>query len=222
MVNTSENHIILTPAGVLHGFSQANPSEQQLALQAVLTPNTTITAHAWSERYSETWLDMFIEEGWIEVVEKPILAPHVQLDSFLRYVSASLSGSRRVAIGSDQGFCIARMGFSQEEADTLSVAAADFYDFLQRQQQRGWAVHGHAVSFFSSIDMLMPNTSLVFLWINGSGYFLILEDEPLINNRAFVELVWGIKATGERFEQRSALVEEETDAEGEEVSDDNH
>ena len=76
------------------------------------------------------------------------------------------------------------------------------------QQQRGWAVHGYGVSFFTSIDMLMPNTSIVFLWINKTGYFLIIEDEPLINNRAFVELVWGIKATGERFEQRATLAEQ--------------
>ena len=41
--------------------------------------------------------------------------------------------------------------------------------------------------------MLMPNTSIVFLWINKTGYFLIIEDEPLINNRAFVELVWVLK-----------------------------
>lgn len=198
-----EKYVILTPSGVLHGFSHVNPSEQQLALQAMLAPEQTMSAFEWGERYSDLWLDMFIEEGWVEVVDKPIVAPHVQLDSFLRYVSASLSGSRRVAIGSDEGFCLAKMGFTQAEADTLCVAAADFFGFLQRQQQRGWAVHGHAVSFFSSIDMLMPNTSFVFLWINNKGYWLILEDEPLLNNRAFVELVWGIKATGERFEIRA-------------------
>ncbi|WP_410472289.1 hypothetical protein ACGTJS_12305 [Faucicola mancuniensis] len=202
MANVNEpttNYVILTPEGVLHGFSQVEPSEQQLALQAMLAPEQTMTAHEWVERYSEIWLDMFIEEGWVEVVDKAIIAPHVQLDDFLRYVSASLSGSRRVAIGSDEGFCLAKMGFTQQEADTLCVAAADFFDFLKRQQQRGWAVHGHAISFFSTIDMLMPNTSFIFLWINNQGYWIIIEDEPLLNNRAFVELVWGIKATGERF-----------------------
>lgn len=202
MANVNEpttNYVILTPEGVLHGFSQVEPSEQRLALQAMLAPEQTMTAHEWVERYSEIWLDMFIEEGWVEVVDKAIIAPHVQLDDFLRYVSASLSGSRRVAIGSDEGFCLAKMGFTQQEADTLCVAAADFFGFLQRQQQRGWAVHGHAISFFSTIDMLMPNTSFIFLWINNQGYWIIIEDEPLLNNRAFVELVWGIKATGERF-----------------------
>ena len=54
----------------------------------------------------------------------------------------------------------------------------------------------------------MPNTSIVFLWINKTGYFLIIEDEPLINNRAFVALVWGIKAKGEWFEQRATLADQ--------------
>lgn len=212
MAEQNDTYVILTPAGVLHGFSHVNPSEQQLALQAMLAPEQTMSAFEWGERYSELWLDMFIEEGWVEVVDKPIVAPHVQLDSFLRYVSASLSGSRRVAIGSDEGFCLAKMGFSQQEADTLCVAAADFFGFLQRQQQRGWVVHGHAVSFFSTIDMLMPNTSFIFLWINNKGYWLIIEDEPLLNNRAFVELVWGIKATGERFEERARKKLEDIEA----------
>lgn len=215
MLNNNDNiinHVVLTPAGVLHSFSQVNPTEQQLALQSMLAPEQTMTAQEWSERYSEVWLDMFIEEGWVELIEKPIIAPHVQLDDFLRYVSGGLSGSRRVTIGSDEGFCLAKMGFTQEEADTLCVAAADFFGFLQRQQQRGWAVYGQAVSFFSCIDMLMPNTSFVFLWINNKGYWIIIEDEPLLNNRAFVELVWGIKATGERFEIRAnKAIEEKTE-----------
>ena len=46
--------------------------------------------------------------------------------------------------------------------------------------------------------MLMPATSFIFLWIEGAGYWLVIEGEPLINNRAFVELIWGIKADNER------------------------
>lgn len=205
MSQSNETYVILTPAGVLHGFSQANPSEQQLALQAVLAPDASMTAREWGERFSNAWLDMFIEEGWIETLEKRIPAPQVQLDDFLKFVAASLSGDRRVAIGTDRGVCLAKLGFTQQEADTLVLAAVDFYEFLQRQQQRGWSVHGSAVSFFTGIDMLMPNTSMVFLWINQTGYFLIIKDEPLINNRAFVELVWGIKATHERAEQPAQL-----------------
>lgn len=203
MASLDEKYIILTPAGVLYSFAYVAPSEQQQALQDILTPEQSVTASQWSERYSEKWLEMFIDEGWVEVLDNQVRAPHVQLDSFLPYVVASLSGSRRAAIASDEGFCLARIGFSDEEAETLCVAAADFFDFLTRQQQRGWSIKGQATSFFSNIDMLMPTTSFIFLWINGAGYWLILEGEPLLNNRAFVELVWGIKSTGERFTKRA-------------------
>lgn len=68
-----------------------------------------------------------------------------------------------------------------------------------RQEQRGLSLSGHAVSLFSHVDLLMPDVSFVFLWIDGSGYVLILDGEPLTNNRAFVELVWAIKTSGLRF-----------------------
>ena len=106
MPEQNDTYVILTPAGVLHSFSSANPSEQQLALQAVLAPEQSMTAREWGERYSDTWLDMFIEEGWIETIEKRVVAPHVQLDNFLKYVAASLSGSRRVVIASDEGLSL--------------------------------------------------------------------------------------------------------------------
>lgn len=203
MVQNEDKYVILTPAGVLYSFSAEKPNEQQASLQAMLPAEILLSAKQWAERYSDLWLQDFIQEGWVELIDNQITSPHVQLDSFLPYVAASLSGSRRAAIASDEGFCLARIGFSQAEADTLCVAAADFYGFMTRQRQRGWGVDGQAISFFNNIDMLMPKTSFAFLWVNGTGYWLVLEDEPLLNNRAFVEMIWGIKATGERFSERA-------------------
>ena len=112
---------------------------------------------------------------------------------------ASLSGKRRAAISSNEGFCLARIGYSQDEADMLSVAAADFSDFMLRQQQRGWAVESQAISFFRQVDLLIPETSFVFFWLDGAGYSLIIDGEPLTNNRAFVELVWALKTSGLKY-----------------------
>ena len=106
-----------------------------------------------------------IEKGWIEKLSLFLPAPNLPLDQFLPYVVVSLSGKRRSAIGSDEGFCLARVGYSQEEADMLSVAAADFSGFMLRQKQRGWAVESQAISFFQQVDLLIPETSFVFLCI---------------------------------------------------------
>ena len=81
----------------------------------------------------------------------------------------------------------------------LSVAAADFADFISRQKQRGWVVESQAISFFQQVDLLMPETSFVFFWIEGTGYALIIDGEPLTNNRAFVELIWALKTVGLKY-----------------------
>lgn len=197
--NADKTYITLTPAGVFEAFSQNEPSEKQLSLQALLSENETMLAAVWFETYSELWIEEFMERGWIEQLSVFLPAPNLPLDQFLPYVVASLSGKRRAAIGSDEGFCLARIGYSQEEADMLSVAAADFSGFMLRQKQRGWAVESQAISFFRQVDLLIPETSFVFLWIDGAGYTLILDGEPLTNSRAFVELIWALNTSGLRF-----------------------
>ena len=59
-------------------------------------------------------------------------------------------------------------------------------------------------SFHEDIAMLMPTTSFVPFWIDRTDYCLILGGEPLINNPALVELIWGIKAAGARFSNKFA------------------
>lgn len=195
-----DGYLMLTPSGVFEAFSYVEPTAEQKALQAVLSHAQTITKNEWLAQYSSEWLEEFIVQGWVQILKRQLPSPNMPLDQFLPYVVANLSGQRRAAIGSDEGFCLARIGYTQQEADTLSVVAADFLDFMVRQQQRGWVKQGRAISFFNEVDLLMPNTSFVFLWIDGTGYILILDSEPLTNNRAFVELIWAIKTSGLRFE----------------------
>ena len=35
-----------------------------------------------------------------------------------------------------EGFCLARVGYSEDEAETLCAAAVEFFDFAARQKQR--------------------------------------------------------------------------------------
>jgi len=197
--NADKSYITLTPAGVFEAFSQREPTAMQLSLQALLSHHETMLVSTWLKEYPEMWLESFDEQGFIEKLTTFLPAPDLPLDQFLPYVVASLSGKRRAAIASDDGFCLARIGYTQDEADTLSVAAADFSGFMQRQKTRGWAVKGRAISFFQQVDLLIPDTSFVFLWIDDAGYALIIDGEPLTNNRAFVELIWGIKNSALKF-----------------------
>lgn len=193
------DYLTLTAKGVFYAFLSPMPSQKQRALQALLSQKISLSTQDWLSTNTHALLDECVQEGLVERLDEALYAPIIPLDKFLPYVVASLSGSRRAAIASSEGFCLAKIGYSQEEADRLSVAAADFFDFFVRQEQRGLSLSGQALSLFCEVDLLMPKVSFVFLWIDEMGYVLILEDEPLTNNRAFVELIWAIKTASLKF-----------------------
>ena len=177
--SAGDPHLMLTPAGAMLAFADKVPDENAAMLQ--------------------TLLPRALHDGWVHEVERELHAPDVRLDNYLPHAIAGLSGSRMAALASDDGFCLARVGYSQDDAETLCVAAADFFDFVARQKQRGFRGTGRAVSFHEGIDMLMPTTTFMLFWVDGTGYWLIVGGEPLLNNRALVELIWGIRVAGTKF-----------------------
>lgn len=193
--------LALTPAGALQAFSSRQPDEPARALQALLGSSAAPTQQAWLADVpgAEALLASALEQGWIECLPRRIEGPDVRLDDFVQHVIASLSGERRAVLASESGFCLGRTGVSQDEADVLSGAAADYSDFSQRQARRGWTGAQRYVSFHSDAEMLLPAVSFVPLWVQGVGYWLILCGEPLLNNPALVELLWGIQEAGSRF-----------------------
>lgn len=197
-------YVMLTPAGALHAYADRAPDETCAALQTLMPRGASLRRSAWlAQMASHTiLLKRALHEGWVHEVGRELQAPDVRLDNYLPHAIAGLSGSRMAALASEDGFCLARVGYSQAEADTLCVMAADFSDFARRQHARGWTGTGRAVAFHESIDMLMPACSIVQFWVDGIGYWLILGGEPLLNNRALVDLAWGLRIAGNKFSAR--------------------
>lgn len=197
----ADPYLMLTPAGALLAFADRTPDATSARLQTLVPRGSALRRSAWLAGDTErgALLEEGLRRGWLHEIERDLQAPNVALDDYLPHAIAGLSGSRMAALASDDGFCLARVGYAQDEADTLSVAAADFMDFVNRQKQRGYRGTGRAVSFHESIDMLMPATTFTLFWVDGVGYWLILGGEPLLNNRALVELIWGIRVAGEKF-----------------------
>ncbi len=202
MPNRSANPcLMLTPAGTLMAFAERTPDAVAAELQTLAPRGVAVRRDAWlaAGGSRQALLEDGLRRGWLHEIGRELQAPNVALDNYLPHAIAGLSGSRMAALASDDGFCLARVGYAQDEADTLSVAAADFLGFVERQKQRGFKGTGRAVSFHESIDMLMPATTFTLFWVDGVGYWLILGGEPLLNNRALVELVWGIRVAGGKF-----------------------
>lgn len=193
--------LALTPAGALQAFAQSRPDESARALQALLGSAGTPTQADWlaATPGAPALLASALAQGWIESLPRCIEGPDVRLDDFVQHVIASLSGERRAVLASETGFCLGRAGVSQDEADVLSAAAADYSDFALRQARRGWTGAQGYTAFHTDAEMLLPAVSFVPLWVEGVGYWLILYGEPLLNNSALVELLWGIQEAGSRF-----------------------
>jgi hypothetical protein len=201
MTTTASEWFTLTPSGALHAFAAKQPDASALALQALLAGDRTLDAAAWVEKapQAQTLMAQALEQGWVQRLARPLQGPDAKLDDFLQHVIASLSGERCAVLASESGFCLGRTGIDQDEADTLSAAAADYADFATRQARRGWAGATRYVSFHTEPEFLLPSHSFVPLWVDGVGYWLVVAGEPLLNNQALVELLWGIKQAGTRF-----------------------
>ena len=200
----ADPYLMLSPAGALYAFAQRQPDEAAAHLQTLMSQGAALRRSAWLQQNPahRVLLARAQHEGWVQESERELHAPDTNVDNYLPHAIAGLSGNRTAALASDDGFCLARVGYSQDEADTLCAAAADFFGFVARQQARGWAGSGRAVSFFESIDMLLPTTSFALFWVDGTGYWLIIGGEPLLNHTALVELSWGIRQAGAKFALR--------------------
>lgn len=207
-MNTNASEwFMLTPSGALHAFAQQQPGETELALQALLAGERALDAAGWAERagVAPAITAQALAQGWVQVLQRPLQGPDAKLDDFLQHVIASLSGERRAVLASEGGFCLGRTGVDQDEADTLSAAAADYSEFASRQARRGWEGATRYVSFHTDPEFLLPSHSFVPFWVDGAGYWLVILGEPLLNNPALVELMWGIKEAGTRFSAPAGL-----------------
>ena len=198
----STQWLILTPEGALKAFAAPTPGDDESALQTLLAQNHTPDAASWvaGAPGRAALATQALQQGWVELLARPLQGPDARLDDFLRHVIAPLSGERRAVLASDSGFCLGSTGMEHDEAETLSAALADFSQFAARQTSRGWQGANHYVSFYQEPSLLLPSYSFVPLWVDGSGYWLALAGEPLLNSPVLVELLWGLKLAGTRFQ----------------------
>ena len=207
MTSPATEWFMLTPAGVLHAFARPQPDATELALQALLAGHRSLDLADWTAKaeVAPAIVTDAVVQGWVQLLHRPLQGPDANLDDFLQHVIASLSGERRAVLASEGGFCLGHTGLGQDEAETLCAAAADYADFAARQARRGWHGASRYVSFHTDPEFLLPSHSFMPFWVDGAGYWLVIAGEPLLNNPALVELLWGLKEAGTRFSAPGGL-----------------
>ena len=201
MTHPSSDWLMLTPSGALRAFGGKQPDAVSQSLQILLASERALDLAQWMAKAGLDLTDVaeLHAQGWIQHLQRSLQGPDAKLDDFLQHVIGTLSGERRAVLASDGGFCLGRCGVTQEEADVLSAAAADYSEFSMRQARRGWLGASGYVAFHSDPEFLSPAHSFVPFWVDGAGYWLVLMGEPLLNSPALVELLWGLKQAGTRF-----------------------
>jgi hypothetical protein len=201
MTETEREWLMLTPKGALQVFAQAAASDADVVLQRLLGADKAMRTVEWLaiDGHTADLLNTAISLDWVQRLQRPMHGPDSYLDHFLQHVVASLSSERRAALASESGFCLGRAGLEADEADVLCAAAADYFDFAKRQTKRGWDISRNYATFHREAHMLLPDYTFVPLWVDGVGYWLVILGEPLLNNPALVELLWGLKLAGSRF-----------------------
>ena len=197
----NDESLVLTPAGAIHAFGDAEPDDDQRLLGELLSERSAPARALWQKESPDraARLVRFVARGWVECLPRPIDAPNEVLDDFLPQVIAGLSSERRAALASDAGFCLASIGYSDADAERLCGASADLSGFVDRQRERGWPGQTRAVSFHDDLGAGLPVHSFMRFWVDGIAYWLIASGEPLINNPAFVHMIWSLKLAETRF-----------------------
>jgi hypothetical protein len=192
--------LLPTPQGALYAYSTVQPSPMQRAVQSLLAGPQALQIEEWRHKHDQSgrMQEQLLENNWIQILPRQVPAPEVRLDDFAQHVIAPLSGERRAVLASDSGFCLGQSGLTQDMAETLSAAVADFASYAERQKTRGWD-GARYVSFYAEPNLLLPEWSFIPFWVDNTGYWLILAGEPLLNNLAMIELLWSIRLAGERF-----------------------
>ena len=129
-------YLMLTPAGALHAHATARPDKDRAELQTLMAGIGAPLRSAWlAESPSRrALLAEALAKGWVQEMAQPLAAPAASLDSYLPHAIAGLSGECMAALSFDGGFCLARVGYSEDEAETLCAAAVEFFDFAKRQK----------------------------------------------------------------------------------------
>ncbi len=132
--------------------------------------------------------------GWLEGVTEQEYAPKEgALEAILPALLVKLSEQGKALLADEQGFYISVKGFTHETAEELSALSADIFSMYERHQGLLKNNLGMETSAWSLVDA-SGNGQIGFwpLWIGSHRFVLVIKGVPLLNQRAFVQLIWAL------------------------------
>lgn len=193
-------YVFPTPAGAYHAVSSTEPSDLRAFLHTLLQHDESPLASTENlRRWLKTDDDQAALEllhraqtlAWIEGYDAPTRVSEQGVGVELKQLLPKLSATARGMLVDWNGLPLTSCGIDEKTGDTLAALAADLIGVQERHAERlaqhlGRASHGWAAvdAYGSSRIGAWP------LYIGDKRILLVLLGEPMLNQPAFVDMVW--------------------------------
>lgn len=131
--------------------------------------------------------------GWVQGVKEAIDAPQGALEKILPDLLKQISESGKVLLADDQGFYLARSGFTHETAEELSALSAEIATVHKRRSGLLMNNLGLASHAWASVDAF-GNSQIGFwpVFIGTNRFVIAISGIPHFNQAGFVDLIWAL------------------------------
>lgn len=195
-------YITVTPGGAYYA---ATTPEQTLArtflLHLLSLPHTPKAADPGFLAFGKTLEEEEFYElvyrvqraGWIKGEAAAGSVPAANMERDLPALLQELSSERRAILADMQGFLLTAHGFTHEAAEEIAILAADVASISRRYRSVVSGNLGMPSSALALVDAA-GCSELGFwpLFLGDGGFILVLAGEPRFNQRALVDVIWGL------------------------------
>ncbi len=196
----TECYVVPTPAGAYYAISSHHPDPaRQLLFSLMSKPKSRYLTLQKLQKLSQiaeeqealSLLHRSQKLGWLQGFDDRQYLPKERLEEVVPPLLAALSGSGKALLADEEGFYLATHGFAHEAAEEISALSADLASLHQRHS----GLLQNNLSMASSAWAVVNaggDSQLGFwpLYIGEQRFSLVISGLPVLNQPAFVELVW--------------------------------
>lgn len=189
-----------TPAGAFRAVARARPDRvAALLLRLLREPVTPVLAERTVCRWAGTddlataldLLEVAQDEGLVEGIDQPQLAPDGPMDVLVPRMLEDLSDLGEVLLSDADGLPLWSHGFDPEQATRLAALSGDVASLAERHSAVLTEVAGAEAGAWALVDGI--GASRIGCWplyVGSHRFALVVRGLPRMHHPSFTQLVW--------------------------------
>ena len=196
--DNKRRYLQVTPSGAYYATINSQPDDARALLLQLMSSDEPVefSLEVFAEladleqEMASALFNRLIARRFLVLIADPNQPKEGSLETILKDILPVLSGTGKVVLGDDQGFCLASSGFDRDHADSLAALSADLISLHQRHQL---LLNKELKLMGQSWGMLDPvGNSLMGIWIihiGSQAFALVIHEQPNLNQHEYVELL---------------------------------